>query len=111
MARYIELIILFDLKLFPLFLDLYYYFRKIHEENREDQCILNCYLLIIKYGPLYGLPIYVLRNDYGYITKLCQIVSSQSSKLFQEDVLDIAITFCKHVSIITSSHISRRARH
>lgn len=79
---------------------LYSFFQKLCAEKKEDHSVLKCYLLIVKYGPLSGLPASILRNDFTFLTKLCQMIGPNSTKLLQEEILDIALIFCKHVSKI-----------
>lgn len=68
------------------------------EEKKDDHCVFKCYMFVIKYGPNSGLPAHVLRDDFSSLTKLCQMVDPNSSKLIQEDILEIALTFCRQVS-------------
>lgn len=79
-------------------LELFGFLKKIYEERVLEALVLKCFMLVIKWGPSSGLPSSSLREQYEFFTKLCLGISKNSPSNQQEDILDIAFDFCRHVS-------------
>ncbi|CAH1112514.1 unnamed protein product [Psylliodes chrysocephalus] len=60
--------------------------------------ISNCFMLLIKWGPVCGLSPKILRENFDFMTKFCQKVTQNSPRFMQEDTLEVAINFCEHTA-------------
>ncbi|KAJ8933927.1 hypothetical protein NQ314_013683 [Rhamnusium bicolor] len=76
--------------------ELFRLLKKLCEERPFEMLVLKCFMLLIKWGPTSGLPPSILREEFEFITKLCQLITQNSLTNQQEDVLDIALDFCRH---------------
>ncbi|KAJ8978032.1 hypothetical protein NQ317_013560 [Molorchus minor] len=77
--------------------ELFKLFKKLSEEKFEN-LVLKCFMLIIKWGPSSGLQPNVLREEFEFITKICLQISQNTPMNQQEDVLDIVLDFCRHTA-------------
>ncbi|XP_076265481.1 serine/threonine-protein kinase tefu isoform X1 [Rhynchophorus ferrugineus] len=65
--------------------------------HNNDVIFYNCLMLLLKHGPNCGLPAYYLREQFGFISKICQsIINTNNSKLINSSVMECVVCFCKH---------------
>ncbi|KAG5880543.1 hypothetical protein JTB14_026776 [Gonioctena quinquepunctata] len=79
-------------------IEIYKFLKILSENGTSDMIIYRCLMLVIKWGPTSGLPPCLLREEFIFMTKFCQMISQRSPKPLQEDTLEIAIDFCKHTA-------------
>lgn len=65
--------------------------------DSEEVYYVESLYLVIKFGPLHGFPVTLLRNEFDFIEKLC-LKLSEYEKTVHEKVLQLLIEFCRHVS-------------
>ncbi|CAH1170506.1 unnamed protein product [Phaedon cochleariae] len=77
---------------------LYEFLKDLCSERSHDMLTYKCLNLLIKWGPLSGLQASVMREEFTFLTRFCQLISQNSPKPQQEDTLEIAIEFCRHTA-------------
>ncbi|XP_066254507.1 serine-protein kinase ATM isoform X2 [Euwallacea similis] len=60
--------------------------------------VFKCFSLIVKNGPLASFPASFLREQFGFVSKLCQSITQHNARVLQEDAVEIVLNFCKHTA-------------
>ncbi|XP_056641369.1 serine-protein kinase ATM isoform X1 [Diorhabda sublineata] len=78
--------------------EIYIMLKSLLEQYNEHVVVTNCFMTLIKYGPLCGLPPMLLRREFGFLTTICHKVNNGSPISLQENILETALEFCKHTA-------------
>lgn len=82
-----------------IFSDIYCFFKMLCKTKpNSGHEPIKCLSHIIKYGPLYKLPVDFLRQEFNFIENLCANITSVCPKPQQEALIELVYEFCKHVS-------------
>ncbi|XP_045467917.1 serine-protein kinase ATM isoform X2 [Harmonia axyridis] len=60
--------------------------------------LLNTLSRYIRYGPLHGLSIELLKEQFSFILELCRSININSSRLSQIAIVEIIYNFCLHTA-------------
>ncbi|KAF5282895.1 hypothetical protein FQR65_LT14172 [Abscondita terminalis] len=64
----------------------------------DETKLLQCLQLLLKWGPLHRLPCTSLREEFSFITQICQRLKSSLSKFQQEAILGSLLEFFYHTA-------------
>ncbi|KAK4874732.1 hypothetical protein RN001_014092 [Aquatica leii] len=67
--------------------------------HTDETKLLSCLQLLLKWGPLHRLPCTFLREEFSFITEICQKLKSSLTKVQQETILGALLEFSYHTAI------------